>query len=136
MSYWNSLNISKWSISFIKSLLHNVKSPLFDYGNRENNIKHVQLRMKCSKLNYHLFSLHVIDSPVCPCCYECEDTNHFLLYSPLFHEDRIMLVGISLLGNLEITCSTLLYGSDDLDLDTNRKLFVFIFFFICLVDYS
>ena len=35
-----------------------------------------------------------------------EDTNHFLLHCPFFHEDRMrMFVAISLLGNFEITCS-------------------------------
>ena len=102
--------------------MHHVKSPLFYYGNRENNMKHAQLRMKCSKLNYRLYSLHVIDSPVYPYGYECAATNH-LLHCPLFHEDRLrMLVWISLPCNFEITCSTLLYDSDDLNLDTNGKL--------------
>ena len=96
-----------------------------------NNIKHAQLRMKCSKLNHHLFSLHVMDSPVCPCGYECEDTNDFLLHCPLFHVDRIRLfVAISLLGNFEITCSLLLCGSDNFHLDTNRKLFDCVHLFI------
>jgi hypothetical protein len=39
----------------------------FYEGQREVNIKHAQLRMKCSKLNAHLFALHVIDSPNCSC---------------------------------------------------------------------
>ena len=103
ISYWHSLDISNQSISFIKLLMHHVKSPLFCYGNRENNMKHAQLRMKCSKLNCLLFSLHVIDSPVYPYGYECAATNH-LLHCPLFHEDRIrMLVWISLPCNFEIT---------------------------------
>ena len=41
-----------------------------------------------------------------------------------------MFVGISLLGNFEITCSSLLYDSDDFDLDTNRKLFDCVHMFI------
>ena len=131
ISYWNSLAISDRSLSFIKSIMHHVKTPLFYYGNREINVKHAQLRMKCSKLNYHLYSLHVIDSPVCPCGYKCEDSNHFLLHCPLFHEDRLrMFIRIGLLGNFEITCSTLLYGSDDLDLVANKKLFDCVHVFI------
>ena len=41
-------------------------------------------------------------------CYKRRLYNTFL-----FHEDRIrMMVGVSLLGNFEVTCSTVLYGSD------------------------
>ena len=37
-------------------------------------IRHAQLRMKCSRL--HLFSVHDVDSPACPCGHDCEDSNH------------------------------------------------------------
>ena len=43
IGYWNSLNISNRFISFIKSLMYHVKSPLLYYGNREKNIKHANL---------------------------------------------------------------------------------------------
>ena len=44
--------------------------------------------MKCSKLNFHLFSLHVVDSPACPRGHDCEDSNHYLLQCPLFYQAR------------------------------------------------
>ena len=122
--YWNSLDISDRSLTFVNSLMKGPKSPLYYYGTRENNIKHAQLRMKCSKLNYHLFSLHVADSPSCPCGHDFEDSNHFLLKCPMYHQDRLrMFVSISLICNIEINCNVLLYGSDNLDLQTNQRIF-------------
>ena len=124
ISYWNSCDTSNCSFSFIESLMQHVKSPLYYYCKRETSIKHAQLRMNCSKLNYHLFLLHVIDSPVCPCGYDCEDCNHFLFHCPLYHEDRTKLfTNFSLICNSDLTCNLLLFGSADLDLDTNRKIF-------------
>ena len=111
--------------------MHQPKSPLFYHGNRQNYIKHAQLRMNCSKLNHHLYLLHVSDSPACPCGFNTEDTNHYLLQCPLFHQDRIrMYLSIGLICDLEITCSLLLVGSDNLDLDANRKIFDFVHMFI------
>ena len=131
ISYWNSLDVSKRCISFTKSIMQHIKSPLFNHGKRENNIKHAQLRMNCSKLNYHLFLLHVVDSPICPCGFKCEDSNHFLLHCPLFHEDRLaMFNSISLICDLDITCSMLLYGSDNLNFDTNCNIFNVVHTFI------
>ena len=105
--------------------MQHVKSPLFYYGSRETSIKHAQMRMNCSRLNYHLFLLHVIDSPACPCGYDCEDCNHFLFHCPLYHEDRTLLfLNFSSICNLELTCNILLFGSEDLDLDTNLSAFL------------
>ena len=66
--------------------LHKVKpNELYYYGNRSTNIKHAQLRMKCSRLNAHLYNLHVVDSPGCSCGHDIEDNNHYLLICPLYH---------------------------------------------------
>ena len=55
---------------------------LYNHGARKLNIKHSQMRMLCSKLNSHIFSLHVIDSIGCQCGFNKQDNNHFLLYCP------------------------------------------------------
>ena len=48
--------------------------------------------------------------------------NHFLLHCPQFHADRMrVFVAISLLGNFEISCSSLLHVFDDFDLQTNKN---------------
>ena len=49
-------------------------SKLYYVGQRKFNIILAQLRMNCSNLNAHLYSLHVIDSPACGCSHRVEDT--------------------------------------------------------------
>ena len=66
----------------------------------------------CSKLNFHLFSLYVVDSPACPCGHDREDSNHYLLRCPLFYQARNMLLNeIRELTMTDISCELLLYGS-------------------------
>ena len=100
------------------------KPPLLYHGPRSNGIKHAQLRMKCSKLNFHLKSLHVVDSPACPCGHNCEDSNHFLLYCPLYYQARNMMLNeIRQVTTLDISCDLLLYGAAELDVVKNCKVF-------------
>jgi len=131
ISIWNSLDPSDRTPSHFLSYMQQPPIPLFYYGSRQSNIKHAQLRMNCSKLNHHLFLLHVINSPACQCGFDCEDSNHYLLNCPLFHQDRIrMLLGIGLICDLEITCDLLLKGSNSVNLDTNHKIFNIVHAFI------
>ena len=60
VSLWNSLKDSDRTLTYADSLLKKTTPPLLYYGSRTNNYKHAQLRMKCSKLNFHLYSLHVL----------------------------------------------------------------------------
>ena len=46
-----------------------------------------------------------------------------LFHCLLYHEDRTRLfVNFSLIRDLELTCKTLLFGSEDLDLDAKSKI--------------
>ena len=54
--------------------------------------KHTQLRMKCSLLSGHLYDLHVVDSPACPCGFDFEAINHFFFNCPLFGAERTELL--------------------------------------------
>jgi len=120
---YNSLDVNNRNLAYCSSFMKNTKSQLLYYGSRVNNIKHCQLRMQCSKLNYHLFLLHVRASFECPCGHNCEDVNHYLLHCPLYFQSRNVMIGeISQLG-IDITVSNLLYGSDTSDLVTNFKMF-------------
>ena len=93
------------------------------------NIKHAQLRMKCSKLNYHLFLLHVTDSPACPCGFDTEDANHYLLHCPLYLVERqVMQQSVSNVINIDV--NILLFGSKDLDFKTNQLIFTAVHKFI------
>jgi len=100
------------------------------FGNRNNNIKHAQLRMECSKLNHHLFLLHVLDSPRCYCGFEIEDTNHYFMSYPLYTTGRTKLLAavhnIMTIADVD----TLLYGCDNLELSKNKELFIAVHTFI------
>ena len=80
--------------------------------------------MKCSKLNFHLFSLYVVDSPAYPCGNDCEDSNHYLLRCPLFYQARNKLLNeIRELTMTDISCELLLYGSTYLGSELSKKVF-------------
>ena len=82
-----------------------------------------KLRMKCSKLNFELFSLHVVDSPACPCGQNREDSNQYLLQCPLYIQGRNkMLNNIRQLSTFHISGDLLLYGAVELDYVTNCKI--------------
>ena len=108
---YNSLDIIDRSFEYINSLMKRPSPSLFYHDSRSSGIKHAQLRMKCRKLNFYLFSLHVVDSPACPCGHDCEDSNHYLLRCPLFYQARNMLLNeIRELTMTDISCELLLYG--------------------------
>ena len=128
---YNSLAVSNRSFEYCKNIMAQVKTPLYYYGKRNVNIKHAQLRMLCSRLNHHLFLLHVVESPSCACGNVCEDINHYLLHCPLYIEERTeMLLQIRNISTVDITSKLLLFGSDQFDFDTNCKLFGIVHFYI------
>ena len=87
--------------------------------------------MNCSKLNYHLFLLHVADSAQCACGNNREDSSHFLLKCPLYNREREeMLMQLNLLCDLPISCHMLLFGSEELEYKANCKLFEVVHTFI------
>jgi len=89
---------------------------------RQLNIAHAQMRMQCSNLNYHLFNLHVVESPSCRCSYKCEDVNHYLLQCPLYAIERHKLLSV-VRKICEPNFKLLLYGCDKLCYEKNRIIF-------------
>jgi len=88
----------------------NKVNELYYLGSRVNNIKHAQLRMHCSKLNSHLYSLHVLDNPSCPCGSVNEDVSHYFYRCPLYQNQRQNL--FQSIANLNITdWQMFLYGN-------------------------
>ena len=124
ISLWNSLSDEQRSYVYCKELIQSYCSPLFYLGSRDNNVKHAQLRLKCSKLNQHLYLLHVIDSPSCLCGNSIEDNNHYLLNCPLYANYRAVLLGsIRSICGIKITCDILLYGDPNMDYCANVNIF-------------
>jgi hypothetical protein len=134
---WNSLKIeirNSPTVSVFKNKIKTIKDkPPDQYysGNRRLAIIHARLRMFCSGLNDHLFSqLHVIDSPECPCGNGRETSKHYLLVCVLFVVERnSMQIALNNIG-FTPTLSNLLYGSPQVDVDTNIQAFSIIQEFI------
>ena len=126
---WNSLEPPNRSVEYCNKLNEYEPNKLFFEGSREVNIKHAQLRMKCSKLNYHLFLLHVAESPACSCGFDTEDANHYLLQCPLYLVERqALLQSVSNVNYIDV--NILLFGSKDLDFKTNQLIFAAVHKFI------
>ena len=80
-----------------------------------------KLRMGCSNLNVHLYSMKLIDSPAGTCGFINENEFHFFLICPLYNRPRITLQNA--MGNTApFTLRTLLYGSENLDLTVNMRI--------------
>jgi hypothetical protein len=98
---------------------------LYYLGERSVNVKHAQLRLKCSKLNAHLFLLHVTDSPQCACGHNIEDSEHYSLKCHMYMLfRRNMLTSIQNIVQIDnLSTDILLHGSNNLDVATNRNIF-------------
>ena len=67
--------------------------------------------------------LHVEDSPNCACGSNLED-NHFLLICPLYTvARRKMITQISNICDANISCKLLLFGAENIDIESNCKIF-------------
>ena len=122
-SDWNSLPLEARSTSHFTQEMRTKCNPLYYEGSRLNNIKHAQLRMNCSKLNAHLFSLHVHDTEQCACGHLIEDTSHYLLHCPLYGTSREKLFIEVRHMDIGIDIDILLYGDDSHSFDINRRIF-------------
>ena len=96
---WNQLDDETKLSGSVELFVYNlerdkVPSPKwYCTGDRRLSISHARLRMLCSPLNDHLYSLiHVVDSPKCACGYPRENNKHFFLECPLFSDERVEMV--------------------------------------------
>ena len=80
-----------------------------------------ELRMHCSNLNGHLYSMKIIDSPACSCGFVSENEFHFLLVCPLYNRPRVTLPN-AMRHIAPFTLRTFLYGDDNLDLTENKRI--------------
>ena len=102
--------------------------PTYCLGPRFANIHHCRLRNNCSALNEHLYSNHVLDSPLCACLEESEDTEHFLFRCSRFRDQRVTLDNDLLRYN--INADILLHGNNELPFDDNKCIFAAVHKFI------
>ena len=130
---WNSLPATVRNApsiaSFKRAICDDVPStkPWFSYGERRLSLIHPKLRMGCSNLNSDLCNLFVNDNPSCLCGEPRETATHYLLHCPLFANHRLNLLhSISTLPlpiGVTVNSNFLLFGSDDLDIETNCNVF-------------
>ena len=135
---WNNLDEEIKSIDNIYEF--NSKLPdmnkrsrkLYNYGVRQYNIIHAQLRLQCSNLKAHLYSLHVIDDPTCCCTIANEDNFHFFFQCPMYLVQRQNLVdSIRQITRLNrLTVNVLLYGDDTFDDNVNQDIFAAVHMYI------
>ena len=87
--------------------------------------------MQCSKLNAHLKELHVVDSAACTCGHDVEDTSHYLLYCPLYFNDRnVFLTKLSSIGMCNINAQSIISGTIFDNYEQNRLMFDALFIYV------
>ena len=121
---WNNLPITlknSETLGIFKSRLSHKQTinAYFTYGDRNSQVLHSRLRLKCSSLNDDLFKRSLVVSPACLCGLP-ETTYHFFFSCPMYTEQRL-----AHLTNLPClpTLSNILHGCQDLSIEDNKKLF-------------
>ncbi|MCG7879037.1 MAG: endonuclease/exonuclease/phosphatase family protein [Candidatus Thiodiazotropha taylori] len=125
---WNTLPEETRHCTTTASLKHhlneNINPPprFYNEGKRLGQILHSRLRTKCSSLNEHLFSKNIVPNASCSCGL-IEDTKHFLLHCPLYHNIRnVMLRSVSQFSQPSL--NVLLYGDPNLNHHENVQIFL------------
>ena len=107
---------------FKDALGANIKeNPLFLIGTRHQQVIMAKLRMRCSNLNSHLQSMHIVKFSACSCGFVNEDEFHFFFGCILFNRPRIILQNV-ISSVAPFTLRTLLYGVDEFDFTENKKI--------------
>ena len=89
-------------------------------GKRLGQIYHARLRIKCSSLRHHLFSINIIECPTC-ICGSVEDTHHYLLVCNQYtNMGRELLATAS--GICNPTLNVPLYGNSSLSVEQNKYI--------------
>ena len=78
--------------------------------------------MKNSRVNSHLFSKNIIDSPLC-ICGAIEDTRHYLFVSTRYLDLRQELIN-AVSAMCEPTLNVLLYGNTEMSYEQNKEIFL------------
>ena len=120
--FWYNLDDSIKDLTSIESLKQvlkrnksNTKS-YYNIGKRKLNIILARIRMECSELNHHLFTMNIIDNPLCTCGRN-KTTNHFFIECPQYHLPRVVLIENLTQININFNLETLLHGTRDSLLD-------------------
>ena len=127
ISEYNNLNSTTRNIINNKAFKDAVKTkietpkPWFYVGDRRKSIVHSRLRMNCSQLSYDLYALGIINNPSCLCGHVREDATHFLLFCPLYNQQRRKLFNIFDNIGFGKNVSNILHGNSESDRASNIK---------------
>ena len=114
--------MSSFSYALRSQVISNIVPIYYIHGNRKLSILHVRLRNHCSNLNFDLYNNHIRDNPLCDCLRNVESAEHFFFECTRFVAQRTVLFnGTRQFHPLNI--STLLYGNEDLPLESNFNIF-------------
>ena len=102
--------------------------PRFYYGSRKNQIIHCKLRINMSDLSFDLHNRHLSSNSSCRCGHAVESARHFFLNCPLYEQVRAST--IDEIPQIFRNTSTILHGSNTLDIDTNISIFYHVHKFI------
>jgi hypothetical protein len=124
---WNELTPEARSCSTTEALEEHLqqprKPPSYYYeGTRQGQILHNRLRLGCSSLKLHLHEKNIVDSPECECGMNMETPVHFLLECRRCGELRDNLFR-EIEFCLSLPVEVLLYGSEELTDQQNKKMF-------------
>ncbi|OWF47171.1 RNA-directed DNA polymerase from transposon BS [Mizuhopecten yessoensis] len=136
---WNTLDNSIRSSASLNIFKNSLKPndqfippSYFCNGDRKLNVIHTKLRHRCSSLNYDLFRVNLVETPSCICGHICENVYHFFFQCRSYSIERNILFQRVNDLSLEVPCDLdlLLFGNEDLSLDTNSEVFLYVHNFI------
>jgi hypothetical protein len=125
VNLWNNLPIYTKKSTSISSFKNRLKVrdsivPAYFYdGERKQQILHCRLRLGISDLNGHKFKRFIEENPHCACGHHIEDSEHFLLFCPLYKRERQTYLAIP----NQLNINNLLFGDPNLTLQENSQLF-------------
>ena len=89
------------------------------------------MRMGFSNLKNDLFLKGCIPNPICDCGKDIENAAHFLLKCDSYEHERVILInGIKEYTSKPIKLKTLLYGVENLCIDSNMGIFDCVYHYI------
>ena len=91
-------------------------------GNRYSSVIHTRLRNNCGSLSNDLFRNHARDNPFCEWCGVMEDATHFLFQCIKYIDERQVFNG-TVRDFKPLTINLILFGSENLNIETNMVLF-------------
>ena len=110
--------------------INNSSKDYFVDVDRRLSLELAQIRMKYSKLKYHLKELHVTELSQCVCGYKNEDASHYFINCPLFVAERTVLKYKLIQIGCNLKLEYLLYGNNNVSRRDNMLLNQYVIDFI------